>query len=220
MIKLQRDPLPAPLEQRLADQSAKLKEHLARSEEPPSALLNYYRNPDLKAHLLSEASGKCIYCESKITHVYFGDVEHIRPKSRFPAERLERDNLAIACALCNNAKGEFWSEDAPLLNPYIDEPEGEFLALGYIVGRRPGKDRARVTIDKLDLNRLGLVERRKERIELLQTLADQYVSAPEGTIKDLLRAELCKHAAGRSEYAFIVRAYLRGACDLQCLEAA
>jgi hypothetical protein len=63
---------------------------------------------------------------------------------------------------------------------------------------------------------MDLLERRKEHVESLQSLADQYVRAPAGTIKDLLRAELCRHAADDSEYAFVVRAYLHEACGLTC----
>ena len=40
--------------------------------------------------------------------MYFGDVEHVKPKSLFPAEQLDPENLVLACVNCNNAKGEFW----------------------------------------------------------------------------------------------------------------
>jgi hypothetical protein len=166
----------------------------------------------LKAHLVIEANGKCIYCESKVTHVYFGDIEHIRPKAKFPEERLDPENLGLACALCNNAKGEFWDEATPLLNPYADDPGEELIALGFLVTRRPGRNRARITVELLRLNRPALLERRKERIELLQPLADQFMEEPPGPIKDLLRGELCRQAGNDQEYAMIVRAYLKAAC--------
>jgi hypothetical protein len=104
----------------------------------------------------------------------------------------------------------------PFLDPYKDNLDEELLALGYMIARRPGRDRARVTIEKLHLNRPALLERRKERVELLQSLADQYVQAAPGTIKDLLRTELCKQAADSAEYAFIVRSYLEAACNIRC----
>jgi uncharacterized protein (TIGR02646 family) len=216
MIKLVRWELTEELAARTTERAARLRQYLEDGEDPPPALLNSYRDPELKQHLVAEAHGKCVYCESKITHVYFGDIEHMRPKSAFPAERLDVNNLALACALCNNAKGEFWDETTPWLDPYTDDPRHELLALGYIVARRPGRDRARLTVDKLQLNRPALVERRKERVELLQSLADQYVQAPTGPVKDLLRAELCRHASDSGEYAFIVRSYLEAACSLQC----
>lgn len=220
MIKLSRTPLPADLQTRVEERIAHLRDYLARGEQPPAALLNSYRDPLVKAHLVVEANGKCVYCESKITHVYFGDVEHIQPKALFPTERLSIDNLVLACAQCNNAKGDFWDDVRPLLNPYVDDPKEQVLALGYLLARRPGQERAHLTIDRLKLNRQSLLERRKERIELLQPLADQYMLAPPGPIKDLLREELCRQANDDSEYALIVRTYLAAACDLRCGAAA
>jgi 5-methylcytosine-specific restriction endonuclease McrA len=217
MIKLTRRDMPPELQIRTVERGARLRELLQNGEDPPRALLDSYRDPELKAHLVDEAHGKCIYCESKITHVYFGDIEHLKPKSVFPAERLDPVNLAFACALCNNAKGDFWDEATPLLNPYIDEPDQEMLALGYLIARRPGRNRARLTIEQLELNRQALLERRKERIELLQSLTDQYMLEPPGRVKDLLRNELCRQAGDEGEYAMIVRAYLEAACNLQCL---
>lgn len=220
MIKVRRRPLAAPLLAKMTARAIRLRQFLENGTEPPEALLATYRDPELKAHLVEEAYGKCVYCESRITHVYFGDVEHLKPKSWFPSERLDVVNLGLACALCNNAKGEFWDDSTHLLDPYTDDPERELLALGYILARRPTCDRARLTIEKLDLNRQALVERRRERIELLQALVDQYVQAPAGSIKDLLRTELCRQANDAAEYAFIVRAYLAAACGLSCPEAA
>jgi 5-methylcytosine-specific restriction endonuclease McrA len=216
MIKLTRLDISNELRTRIEQRAERLHELLEAGSDPPQALLDSYRDADLKAHLIVEAHGKCVYCESKITHVYFGDVEHIKPKARFPAERLDPVNLALACAVCNNAKGDFWDEATPLLNPYTDEPDEEILALGYLIARRPGRNRARLTIERLDLNRHALLERRKERIELLQPLADQYMLEPPGSVKDLLRNELCRQAGEEGEYAMIVRAYLEAACYLQC----
>ncbi|MGH9544309.1 MAG: HNH endonuclease [Terriglobales bacterium] len=179
-------------------------------------MLDSYRDPVLKGHLVLEAYGKCVYCESKITHLYFGDIEHIKPKSQFPAERLDVGNLALACAVCNNSKGNCWDDAVPLLNPYLDDPATELLALGYLVVRRPGHVRARVTIETLQLNRPELIERRKERIEMLQPLADQYAESQIASVKELLRIELCRYASDAAEYAFIVRAYLEAAFTLRC----
>lgn len=215
MIKLTRSEIPAALQALIDARVERLRAHLANGETPPTALLNSYRDPEVKRHLVAEANGKCIYCESKITHVYFGDVEHIKPKALFPTERLSIANLGLACAPCNNAKGDFWDAATPLLNPYEDEPSSELIAFGYLVMRRPGRDRARLSIDRLDLNRQALVERRRERIELLQALADQFLQAPEGAVKELIRTELTRQAEDDSEYAFVVRTYLEAACGLR-----
>lgn len=214
MIKLSRNPLPVALEAQVAVRVQRLKEHLDNGEEVPKSLLDAYRNPAVKEHLVAEAYGKCVYCESKITHVYFGDVEHIKPKALFPAERLDISNLTLACALCNNAKGDYWDDHLPLLNPFTDDPSEELLCLGYLLARRPGSARARLTIERLQLNRQALLERRRERIELLQPLADQYAQAAPGPLKNLLEAELRRQAQSASEYTMIVRTYLAAACGI------
>ncbi len=215
MIRLRRSAVPNNLRDWLAEHACRLLECLDTGNPPPQALLDSYRYAPLKDHLVAEAHGKCVYCESKITHVYYGDIEHIKPKSAFPRERLNLENLTLACALCNNAKGDFWDANTPLLNPFEDDPTKEFLALGFMIGRRPGHNRARLTIEQLGLNRPALLERRKERIESLQALADQYAQEPDGAIRELLRTELRRHAKDDGEYAMIVRAYLEAACGLR-----
>jgi uncharacterized protein (TIGR02646 family) len=215
VIKLVRREAPDELNARITERAARLRAVLRQGERPEQALLNSYRDPELKAHLLAEVHGKCAYCESKITHVYFGDVEHIKPKSLFPEATLDLDNLTLVCAICNNTKRDFWDDQNPLLNPYDDDPDQELLALGFMIGRRPGRNRARLTIENLGLNRPALLERRKERIESLQALADQYAQAPDGALKDLLRTELMRHASDDGEYAMIVRNYLEAACGLR-----
>ncbi|WP_373888199.1 HNH endonuclease [Massilia sp. Root351] len=152
-----------------------------------------------------------MYCESKITHLYFGDVEHIRPKSVFPRARLDVENLGLACAICNNNKGDYWDALYPVLDPYSDSTQDEIFALGHFVMHRPGRGRAKITIAHLDLNRAALLERRKERLELIQPLADQYADAPAGPLKDLLRSELRRQTSADTEYSLISRAFLSAA---------
>ncbi|MBS1663634.1 MAG: HNH endonuclease [Bacteroidetes bacterium] len=45
--------------------------------------------------------GKCAYCESRITTIYSGDIEHFRPKSEYPWLIVDWDNLLFACPFCN-----------------------------------------------------------------------------------------------------------------------
>ena len=219
MIRLRRQELSEALSTQTRERIDRLTALLDAGEEPPAALLNAYRDPNLKAHLVSESHGKCIYCESKITHVYHGDVEHIKPKSVFRTLQLDPSNLGFACAICNGAKSDFWDDATPILNPYEDEPDEHLIALGDFLVRRPGQNRARLTIERLELNRPALLERRRERIELLQSLADQYMQENAGPVRDLIRAELCRQANADKEYALFVRMYLEAACNLVCTYA-
>ncbi len=213
MIKLNRQAIPPELAQQIASRITQLHEHLEAGLAPPDAVLNSYRNPAVKSHLISEANGKCIYCESKVSHVYFGDVEHIKPKALFPKERLNIENLGFVCAKCNNAKSDYWDENFPVIDPYAEDPSVELMALGYYLARRPGSMRAYITLEQIKLNRVEMLERRKERIELLQPLIDQYATTPAGPIKELLATELRRQADDDAEYSLVVRAYLE-ACDI------
>jgi len=73
-----------------------------------------YAHADVKAALRAAQRDKCAFCESVVTHVGFGDVEHYRPKAGFrqrEADALTRpgyfwlayswDNLFFSCQLCN-----------------------------------------------------------------------------------------------------------------------
>ncbi len=73
-----------------------------------------YGAKSVKNALIKAQHGKCAFCESKITHIDFGDVEHFRPKGGVRQTEDEPmalpgyywlayvwENLFLACALCN-----------------------------------------------------------------------------------------------------------------------
>lgn len=62
-----------------------------------------YSHPHVKDDLVSMFHGKCAYCESKITVVTYGAIEHFRPKSEYPDLTFEWSNLLLSCDVCNNA---------------------------------------------------------------------------------------------------------------------
>ncbi len=80
-----------------------------------------YRHPTVKQSLLQAQRAKCAFCESVVTHVSYGDVEHFRPKGGFRQRRrgpLRRpgyywlayawENLLISCELCNRRFKRNW----------------------------------------------------------------------------------------------------------------
>ena len=209
MIRLARRPIDPTLAAQHAARVAQLHACLDGGIAIPTSVLDAYKAHRLKTHLSSESSDKCAYCESKITHVYWGDVEHIKPKSVFPRDRLDVGNLCIACAKCNNLKLDYWSDAVPLVNPFVDEPAEELVPFGPWITRQAGSDHGRMTVSRLGLNRPELLERRKERWLLLEPLADQYMQTPEGPMRNLIRQELIGQASPGSEFAMVVRAYLR-----------
>lgn len=86
-----------------------------------------YGHKTVKEDLIKAQHDKCFLCESKITHVAFGDVEHFRPKAGYrqsASDTLHRpgyywlayewENLFLACQLCNQL---FKRNLFPLLHP-------------------------------------------------------------------------------------------------------
>lgn len=86
-----------------------------------------YAHLEVKEQLLAMQQGKCAFCESKITHIAYGDVEHFRPKGAVKQEpdgpltqpgyywlAYEWSNLLLSCQLCNQRhKGNLF----PLADP-------------------------------------------------------------------------------------------------------
>lgn len=60
-----------------------------------------YNHETVKAALKLMFYDKCAFCESNITQVYVGDIEHFKPKSKFPELCFEWENLLFACSICN-----------------------------------------------------------------------------------------------------------------------
>jgi len=79
-----------------------------------------YNHKQVKDSLKIMFSGKCAYCESHITHIGFGHIEHFRPKSKFPELCFEWDNLLLGCEICNGKyKGDKFpesNEGGPFIN--------------------------------------------------------------------------------------------------------
>jgi uncharacterized protein (TIGR02646 family) len=86
-----------------------------------------YAHESVKEGLINAQLGKCAFCESQITHISYGDVEHFRPKAGYRQNSedelatpgyywlaYEWDNLFLACQLCNQ---RFKRNLFPLTNP-------------------------------------------------------------------------------------------------------
>lgn len=176
----------------------------------PDALRTNYKAPVNKAELVKASHGKCMYCESGVSHVYFGDVEHIKPKDRFPELEFEWTNLGFVCAKCNNAKRNKWFDETPFLDPYSEDPGAELSALGQWLFSRPGSDRARVTISEIDLNRPELLEKRLAKLLQLQEILDLMTKAPNEAVARALGRRLDSITEEAAEYLFICRtAYMQ-----------
>lgn len=150
-----------------------------------------------------------MYCESQITHIYPGDVEHIEPKIHFEQRRLDYDNLGISCWSCNHEKLDEFSATTPLIDPYNDDPAGHFIFIGQFIRQRPGSARGRYTIELLKLNDRGLPERRLRVIDGIAYALERYESAINPVLKRAFEHEIEIFIGRCAEYSAFARAYAR-----------
>ncbi|MBB5857641.1 HNH endonuclease [Amycolatopsis umgeniensis] len=166
-----------------------------------------WRHASIRDPLNAETANRCAYCDSFVKAVAFEHVEHINPKGKFPELVVEWSNLTIACPKCNEYKGDYHSEQAPLLNPYVDDPCEHLMFAGPLIFSRPADDRGQVTVVKLKLSRMELVESRSRRLTHIQSLVENWARANTDEIKATLRDFVIDDFQS-GEYRETVRAYL------------
>ena len=160
---------------------------------------------------LAEAfDGLCAYCEERAR----GEVDHFRPKCRFPEFVYCWSNWMFACRDCNQAKGAKWpiwgfvdpcarSKPAHPDSYFIfDTQTGEILADTKLTPRR--RNKAQRTIEQLQLNELHHLKKRRDWLRMVSAILP-------GSLANLsagVEAEI-KHLASRSTpFSSITRAYL------------
>ena len=205
MIKLTKAPEPSILQMNGTAWLRAIEEKLSAGQVPTDSEKSRYRHAEIKATLIVETHGKCAYCESRLLHVSFGDVEHITPKSHKLIDIFRWENLTLACDVCNTYK----RDAIGIIDPYIDEPAEHFKFIGPMVYPFPQKSRGVITAKKLRLNRPELIENRSKRLEAISNIlltihavADQDLRAV--LIQDLLLNE----ASDQGEYAAFVRSFI------------
>lgn len=101
---------------------------------------------EAKDQLLRETYNKCAYCESDITQVGYGDVEHFRPKSKYWWLAYSYENYLASCAICNQQyKGdefEIGNPDNQMQEPGVapDQTDDELLDMAPYITVDPVKD--------------------------------------------------------------------------------
>ncbi len=171
MIRVVREPKPEVLVSKCAGWTEKLLRATTKKE--VASAESKYRHPKIKEALIRMFHGKCAYCESKITHIDFGHIEHYRPKSRFKNQTFEWDNLLLACGVCNSTKykGDKFpeaSEGGPPINPCDDDPREHFdfvfikeTKLAFVIAKTK---RGTSTEELFGLNRKELLEYRSKQV--------------------------------------------------------
>lgn len=205
MIHLAKAQCPPVLQLNAAAWTQALLDAEAQGREPTKAEKSKYNEPTIKAALLGETNGKCAYCESKLRHIAYGDIEHILPKSSDKTRWFNWENLTVACDRCNTNKGEH--ED--VIDPYLVDPETHLIFMGALAFPRPGDDLAFTTERRLELNRDDLCERRSERLKSLIGMLDRIARVADQNVKEALMADFLEEGEANKEYAAMAREVIR-----------
>ena len=193
MIKIKKSPKPKILIDHAETWTQEYTSCLAAGKKPSDEVATRYNDPTIKKALEKETHGKCAYCESKIKHISYGDIEHILPKNKDarPDLYVEWNNLTLSCEQCNRSgKRTYYDPQLPLINPYTDIPSQHLQDLGPLIMPILGDDRAFVTRNVLKLNRAALVERRTERIAAVERLLQTWAKEKNPTLKSILASQL------------------------------
>lgn len=212
MIKIEKNDKPKILEDNAKKWTDEYLTALEKQELVPNYIKYRYQNSEIKEALEKETHGKCAYCESKFKHIAFGDIEHILPKNKNarPDLYVEWTNLTLACEVCNRInKKDYYDPSDPIINPIIEEPEQYLIACGPFIYQMPGKRKGELSISILNLNRTELIERRKEKIEILLPLVDKWKKEKNETLKKLLYSQIKREAGADKEFSFVINSYLK-----------
>jgi hypothetical protein len=204
MIRLSKGQIPDVLE----NNAATWTQELLAAGDKGKAKSSRYGHAEIKAALIAETYGKCAYCESKLLHITYGDVEHIVAKAIDPSRAYEWANLTLACDKCNTRKGD--KED--ILDPYTDDPTSAFFFGGPWIAASVGSDLGKVTLVVLDLNRPDLMERRKEKLDALRDRLQTVLNTNDPTRRQVLLNALIEDAIdAKTEFSACLAEHIRAA---------
>jgi uncharacterized protein (TIGR02646 family) len=176
-----------------------------------------YSHTQIKSALVDMFHGKCAYCESKITVVTYGAIEHFYPKSTYVNLTFEWKNLLLSCDVCNdtNHKGTKFPLDIngnPLLidstdgmtnpNTHLEFTWDSVVGLASVYGR---DDRGKAVETIFDLNgmngRKELVDHRSKYVKRLFALLRLAQTGDSDAISLLI--ESCHPSAEYSAFSLI-----------------
>lgn len=141
---------------------------------------NKYRQQDIKTSLKKMFEGKCAYCESYLAHISYGHIEHFKPKSKYPEDCFNWDNLLLGCEVCNGIQYKsnhfpLEANNGPIVNPTIENPFDFFkfeydpiTGLANVLGKN---NRGIVTEKLLGLNRPELLKHRSRIVRRIVFVA-------------------------------------------------
>lgn len=170
---------------------------------------NIYGHNEVKGSLIEIQNYKCCFCESKIGHISYGDVEHFRPKAGWVQnnEKINKpgyywlaydwSNLLLSCQICNqrykknlfpllpkSTRALSHTDDLTLerpvfIIPIFEEVENLIVFSEEIPKGVDENERGSETIKKLGLDRELLNEQRRETLNKIRDIYDLAKGYPE-----------------------------------------
>lgn len=117
MIKLQRPEKPKQLTDKKVEEL---------TEEYKKTATSVWNKDYIKKPLLKMSFAKCCFCETNVNEESkYMEVEHFHPKSIYPDEVVDWNNLLPICKRCNGkgAKADHDTKLEPIINPTLDNPK-------------------------------------------------------------------------------------------------
>jgi uncharacterized protein (TIGR02646 family) len=166
-------------------------------------------------------SGACGYCEEFCK----GEVDHFRPKTKYPERVYDWSNWIFACHDCNHEKGNKWPSYGyvdPCARSKRAHPENYFdfdVISGEIIPKKDLTDtqfrKAKTMIKHLRLNEIHHLKKRLARIKLMTMLYNEIPSLPEEDAAEwcLYLQKLCTRQHDISSLSKAVLKDLQPDCD-------
>jgi uncharacterized protein (TIGR02646 family) len=190
--------------EKLAEQSATRKTGFS-TYAPGVLLRNAKGEPDfppvwrtdarVRVAIAGMSNGFCAYCQDTVSSSHAGkkgkkkppgQVDHFRPKARFPSHAYKWNNYFLSCMACNNGKLDKWIPGG-YVRPDTGTPGDRFLfdETGAI-SERKGDARARRTIEDFDLTRYWLTQHRGFAIQSHLDVIRRMLTRPGVRLDELL----------------------------------
>lgn len=206
-----------------------------------------YGHPDVKTRLIRDQKDKCCYCESKVSFISFGDVEHFRPKGRVKQRDGDKlfypgyywlaydwKNLFFSCGKCNikykrdlfplvdpSVRARNHDDSIVHEQPLLVDPGGPDDPRDHIRFREASPeaktDKGRKMIKIVGLRRADLSEERLERLDRLKAQGRIINLSLNGSHLDL--QEEARRARTFLEHAIMPEAKYSSMATDYCIEA-
>ena len=211
MIRVERGSEPDGFSSRAADWRGRFKE--ARKHKPDLTASQFWSS--IRAQVRADAEalyaafhGKCAYCEAKPAHVSSPQIEHYRPKKKFPDLTFDWHNWFLSCGRCNQKKWAHFPDcdgQPCLLDPTAEDPSEhlDFLRARVLARTHRGEE----TIKLVGLDRSPLEDDRAEWLVKIHTLLLLWRWVPD--VSREARELLIWAMQADAPYAAMTRCYLQ-----------